>query len=316
MLLPFMCLAAGILVGIRNLSKKVLKIIDNVTNLALVTLMSVIGVSIGSDSGIIRNLANIGFHCLVIALLAIAFSVLCTLLVEKTLLPLDKVRAPVRGEAENEPSTGEPNTDEKTGSALVWIIPGSVIAGVLLGFFLIPEGFLAYLDFVFTASLVVLYLSVGVSQGANKSILGYVKSLGFRIVFLPLAILAGSLAGGIVAGFLLPIPMELPVMAAGGMSFYSLTGAYMTQAFGVKSGTYGFIVNVLREFITVLSMPLLIKISKGSPIAGGAAGNMDTMLAPVTKFVGAELGLVTLFTGTVLTFIVPFLLPALYTVFN
>jgi uncharacterized membrane protein YbjE (DUF340 family) len=83
-----------------------------------------------------------------------------------------------------------------------------------------------------------------------------VKSLGFRIVFLPLAILAGSLAGGIVAGFLLPIPMELPVMAAGGMSFYSLTGAYMTQAFGVESGTYGFIVNVLREFITVPSMPV------------------------------------------------------------
>ena len=58
-------------------------------------------------------------------------------------------------------------------------------------------------------------------------------------------------------------------------------------------------------------MPLLVKISKGSPIAGGAAGNMDTMLVPITKVVGADLGLVTLITGTILTFIVPFLLPFL-----
>ena len=36
---------------------------------------------------------------------------------------------------------------------------------------------------------------------------------------------------------------------------------------------------------------------------------MDTMLAPVTKFVGINLSIVTLLTGTVLTFIVPILLP-------
>lgn len=83
----------------------------------------------------------------------------------------------------------------------------------------------------------------------------------------------------------------------------------MTQTYGLAPGAYGFIVNLLREFITVLIMPLLIRISPGSPIAGGAAGDMDTMLAPVTKFVGINLSIVTLLTGTVLTFIVPILLP-------
>ena len=95
------------------------------------------------------------------------------------------------------------------------------------------------------------------------------------------------------------------------MSFYSITGAYMTQAYGIEIGTYGFIVNVLRETFTVLLLPLLIKISPGSAIAAGAAGDMDTMLAPVTKFVGPRLGFVTLVTGTILTLIVPFLLPVL-----
>ena len=39
---------------------------------------------------------------------------------------------------------------------------------------------------------------------------------------------------------------------------------------------------------------------------------MDTMLVPVTKFVGAELGLVALITCVILTFAVPFILPVLY----
>lgn len=90
----------------------------------------------------------------------------------------------------------------------------------------------------------------------------------------------------------------------------------MTQMYGAEIGTYGFIVNVMREFFTVLFLPILIKISKGSPIAGGAAGNMDTMLVPVTKFVGPELGLIALITGTVLTFIVPVILPILYNFFS
>lgn len=85
----------------------------------------------------------------------------------------------------------------------------------------------------------------------------------------------------------------------------------MTKMYGIETGTYGFVVNVMREFFTVLLLPLLIRISKGSPIAGGAAGNMDTMLMPITKFVGPELGLLTLVTGTILTFTVPFILPLL-----
>ena len=72
--------------------------------------------------------------------------------------------------------------------------------------------------------------------------------------------------------------MHITVVSAAGMSYYSITGAYMSQVYGVEIGTYGFIVNVLREFFTVSTLPLLIRISKGSPIAAGASGNMDTML--------------------------------------
>ena len=79
----------------------------------------------------------------------------------------------------------------------------------------------------------------------------------------------------------------------------------MTDYYGIEAGIYGFIVNVTRDVFTIILMPLLLKISKGSPIAAGAAGCMDTMLVPVTKAVGTELGIVALISGTILTFVVP-----------
>lgn len=43
---------------------------------------------------------------------------------------------------------------------------------------------------------------------------------------------------------------------------------------------------------------------------------MDTMLAPITKFVGIRLSLVTLLTGMILTFVVPILLPFVSIIFQ
>jgi uncharacterized membrane protein YbjE (DUF340 family) len=89
----------------------------------------------------------------------------------------------------------------------------------------------------------------------------------------------------------------------------------MTQTYGITAGTYGFLVNVMREFITILLLPLLVRISKGTPIACGGAADMDTVLMPVTKFVGTELGIIVLITGTILTFAVPVLLQLLSNIY-
>ncbi|GHU49066.1 hypothetical protein FACS1894127_1260 [Clostridia bacterium] len=318
--LPFACLAIGAIVGWRGLSTIILAKIDIITNIALIALMLTIGTNIGVSDTIMRNLPFIGLNCVVIAFLAIGFSIIFTFIAEKTVLPLDKARLKVPTsnniDAEKKGSSNEERSSDSNGSSpLVWIMPVSIILGAIFGFFLMPKAYVYLLDYSLTVALVVLYISVGISLGTSRDVFKYIKQLGLRVLFLPFAILTGSLSGGFLAGCILNVPLYVPVMSAAGMSYYSITGAFMSQAYGVEIGTYGFIVNVMREFFTVSSLPLLIKISKGSPIAGGASGNMDTMLAPVTKFVGAELGLVTLFTGTVLTFLVPFLLPVLRVLF-
>ena len=310
--LPFICLGAGFLAGVRDPGEKILKITDTIVNIALVVLMLTIGMNVGINKTVIMNLGTIGFNCLVICLLAVGFSILLIVILEKTVLPLEKLQAKhFLEEIDKNNSSVFPQNDENTTSPLIWIMPASIIAGAIFGYSFMPESGQTVLDSMLRAALIILYTGVGVSLGSNRKVFQYIKQMGWRVLYISVAILAGSLAGGFTAGLLLDISFPVSVMSAGGMSYYSLTGAYMTQACGIEAGTYGFIVNVMREFFTVLFLPLLVRISKGGPIAGGAAGNMDTMLVPVTKTVGAELGLVALITGVILTLVVPFLLPLL-----
>lgn len=301
--LPFISLGAGTVLGLLIKYPQFQKLADIISTTALVLLMLCIGIGIGIDESVVREFPKIGANCIVIALSAIFFSVLLTFICEKTVLSLENYSS-------SSDHMDTPDVDSNhPASHLVWLMPACLIAGLITGIIMRSTISSSFTNAAFTIALIILYVCVGISQGSNKKVFHNLRTLGFRILWLPFAILVGSITGGFFSSLFLDIPMEIPVVSACGMSFYSITGAYMTQTYGLAPGAYGFIVNLLREFITVLIMPLLIRISPGSPIAGGAAGDMDTMLAPVTKFVGINLSIVTLLTGTVLTFIVPILLP-------
>lgn len=307
--IPFVCLGIGFCLGIFNKKKNFLYFSDKVSTISLAILMLGIGIGIGLDKTILNNMGRIGFNCFMVSLLAIIFSVIFTYLCEKTLLPLDKIDKKI--DEQNFELISSANTEPEDSTSFVWIMPICIIAGLVLGIFLRDMIGGGTVDMLITICLVVLYICVGISQGANNEVYQFIKELGWKIVFLSLAIMIGSILGGYIAGIILNVPTFITTISASGMSYYSVTGAFMSKTYGIEAGTYGFIVNVMREFLTVISLPFLRKISMGSPIAAGGAGNMDTMLAPVTKFVGIRLGLVTLVTGMILTIIVPFLLPIL-----
>lgn len=319
-ILPFICLSIGILLGIFIKNKYFIIYSGKLSTIALSLLMLSIGLGIGIDNSIMENFLKIGFNCIIISFSAIIFSVIFTIICEKTVLPLKQLDEELEkknitfstNSVENQEETNEVSDSD---SKLVWIMPGSLIFGLILGV-LFQNNISSYLiDMSFSIFLTILYICVGISQGSDKDIFNYLKLLGIKIIWLSFAILIGSITGGFIAGKLLNIPLNISVISASGMCYYSIAGAFMTNTYGLEVGTYGFIVNILREVFTILLMPILIKISLGSPIAGGGAGNMDTMLMPVTKFVGARLGMVTLLTGTILTFIVPILLPLLASLF-
>lgn len=303
--IPFICIAVGAVINWRGLPPHILKIFDHMMNIALFVLMGIIGLNIGTSPEVMENLGRIGINCLLISLCAIACSVALVRLCEATIMPLEKIRLQLAMENNQPIDTGE----SKKFDPLIVIMPGCIALGIIAGRFIFPDISEKFLDNTLTVSLFFLYLSAGITLGSNKAVFTYIKRLGLRVLIMPVAIFIGCIAGGAVMALLLQVPMHVSVISASGMGYYSLTGAFLTETYGIEAGTYGFIVNVSRDVFTVALMPLLLKVSKGSPVASGAGGCMDSMLIPVTRAVGPELGMVGLISGTIITIFVPIWLP-------
>lgn len=310
MWIPFLCLGIGIAIGMSRYANSLVRYMDGIIHVGLIILMLTLGAKIGSDSGLLSSLGLIGFRCTVIAAFAISGSVGFTWILEKTLLPLRDVQKRLENINRIDKTEIVKKEEEPTNSLLLWLMPACIILGLFAGA-LIPGPWILWLDDGLMFSLVVLYVGVGLSFGTNQEVFRYLKILNWRILLISLTVVIGSLLGGAVAGTLLGMPIFISIGAAAGMTYYSLTGAVLTQFYGIEAGAYGFLVNVARELLTILLLPFLIRISPGSPIAAGASANMDVLLVPITKFVGMELGIVTLITGTVLTLVVPVLLSLL-----
>ena len=328
--IPFLCVTLGAVISWRGLPPRVLRGSDMVMNAALMLLMTVIGLNIGLSETVMKNLGRIGIKCLLISLAAIACSVALTVLCERTVMPLEKIRLTLLREKQEAarqnrdagrgalPRAENAGSKQEDGSfsPLLILMPIFILLGILIGYFALPKGDAAWLDTLLTVSLFFLYTGAGIILGTNKEVFTYIKKLGLRMLFLPLSIFVGCLLGGFLMGVVLDVPLKWSVLSASGMGYYSMSGAFLTEAYGIEAGVYGFIVNVSRDVFTVALLPLLAKISKGSPIASGAGGCMDTMLIPVSKAVGPELGLVALISGTITTLAVPIWLPLGVTLFG
>ena len=91
-LIPFICLGIGAAISWRGLPGAVLKGFDTLINIALVILMLVIGLNIGTSPQVMGHLGRIGFNCAMLSLFAILASAFLVALFEKTVLPLEETR--------------------------------------------------------------------------------------------------------------------------------------------------------------------------------------------------------------------------------
>lgn len=304
--IPFICIALGALINWKGLPEKLLDIINIIMNSALMLLMAVVGLNVGTSREVLDNIGRIGLNCVIMCVSSVFFAILIIAVMEKTILPLEEIRLKLLKEKGLDLKAAP---ESKGVDPLMICMPLAIILGLLLGIFVFPDISGKTLDTLLNISLVFLYTGAGVSLASNKIAFLYIKKLGLRILLIPLGIFIGGLISGLLMAKILGVDMCWSVTASSTMGYYSLPGAFMTEAYGVEAGIYGFMVNIFRDIVTVTAMPLIKRISKGAPIASGAGGCMDSMFIPVTRAVGPELGIAGLISGTIITIFVPFWLP-------
>lgn len=292
MWLPFIFLVVGALLAglLKSWAHKLM-------NFSLYLLLLGLGARIGRDAKLLAAVPELGGQALMICLLASAFSIIAVVLCERFFL----AKNPVIADDKKEPYQAA------FSSEYIFIITVMIILclGIGMGhFFRLPDRFLAQ---GINAALVVIYISVGV--GLKEGLSGLqMKTHGTAFILVPLAILAGSLIGGITMAVLSSMDGARTAAIGGGVGYYSLTAAMVTQKAGPELGLTAFLANFFREVLTFFLTPFLARLSKWAPIALGGATTMDTTLAVMKRCLGEEQALLAFISGAVLTVAVPLML--------
>lgn len=188
---------------------------------------------------------------------------------------------------------------------IVAVLILGAIAGYLNSIFGSPTMGIVFSGVLFDAALILLIFITGLIFGVDKNAVEKLRRAGIKVLMLPAAIVAGSIFGGLIGGILLGANIYAAMGVCAGVGWYTLTGPLAGQLFGVKWGAIGFVVNFLRELLTIISAPITKKIDKYAPIAMGGATTMDTTLSICYCYCGQDSLIIAFTSGFILTLIAP-----------
>lgn len=180
-------------------------------------------------------------------------------------------------------------------------------AGITISYFkILPEN-ITQIDISYYALLLLMFM-VGLTTGADSETFKVLKKAKLNILMTPIAAIIGTWLGVSIVSTMLPTISLTESLAIGsGFGYYSLSSILIENVKGEVLGVTALIANIMREILTLLFTPIIAKyFGKIAPITLGGATSMDTTLPIITKYVGTEYTIISVFNGTILTILVPF----------
>lgn len=186
----------------------------------------------------------------------------------------------------------------------------SLVAGVIFGMLFLPETDLAAINLFTEGALALLIFTVGFDLGLEDNLWKKVKSLPKMVLAIPFMIALGSIFGAVIVSKLLRLPLGEGVLVGSGFGWYSLSAVIIAQTYDVSIGALALLTNVFREvFALILIPPVARKISFLAAVAPGGATTMDVTLPVIAQNTDNQTALIAFYSGTVLTFLVPIVVP-------
>ncbi len=163
-------------------------------------------------------------------------------------------------------------------------------------------------------ALYFLMFLVGIGIGADRNVWKILGDLHYKILMIPVTVIAGTLSGSALCSLFLPDINLADCLAVGsGFGYYSLSSIIISEIRSETVGVTALLSNISREIFTLLAAPLLVKtFGRLAPIASGGATSMDTTLPVISKYSGKEYAVLAVFNGIILTVLVPFIITAIY----
>jgi len=187
----------------------------------------------------------------------------------------------------------------------------TVALGVASGFFLVPQAIIPHMGTIINIGLCILLFFVGIDIGNQGDLFKKLKTMGFKILFVPIMVAIGSIVGTIIGGTLLSLPWNQAGAVGAGFGWYSLSAIELSK-YSAQLGTLAFITNISREVMALMVIPIVARfIGKLESVAPGGATTMDVTLPVISKSTDGNIAVIAFITGVVLSSMVPILVPFL-----
>ena len=191
----------------------------------------------------------------------------------------------------------------------------AVIIGMLLGYFT-KSHFEFDIGIVIQFGLYFLLFFIGIDIGKNENIIGDLKKLNKKVLFLPFITILSSLAGGAVASIFLSLTMSETIAVSAGMGWYSFSAIELSKV-SVELGGIAFLSNIFRELLAIFLIPVIAKkIGSFESVSVAGATAMDSVLPIINRSNPAEISIISFYSGLVISIIVPILIPILVNIFS
>ena len=186
---------------------------------------------------------------------------------------------------------------------------GAVLAGIIVGRLWVSQEMLPAIQELIVWFLMVLLVGIGISLAMKtdgSELLSRVRPL--YLLLIPLSVL-GSLLGAGLAMHLTGGNLWLGVAVGAGFGWYSLSGVILAGELGAAAGALAFLSNTMREILALMVIPAALKAFGMVGMVLGGATTMDVSLPLINRFGSSETSFAALLHGTVLSRLVPVLVP-------
>lgn len=184
---------------------------------------------------------------------------------------------------------------------LVLVVFGGLLVGLVLPFSL--DG----IDKISEAVLFALLFFIGIQLGNSGISLKQIL-LNKKGIIIAVTVLISSLIGGLISAWILAIPYQYGLAMASGFGWYSLSGILMGDALGPVYGGASFLIELSRELVAIIVIPLFIARYPLTVIGYAGATALDFTLPIIQTSGGVKFVPIAIVSGFILSFLVPLLM--------
>nr|WP_314264624.1 lysine exporter LysO family protein [uncultured Moellerella sp.] len=291
LLIILLPLTLGYFISIKN--KNFLDIVHRLLNSMVYVILFLMGITLALLENLSANLLSILIYALTFFICIFSLNLIALLL-------LDKI----------DPWKITPHKQVQTTSSIKMVLESLQLCGVLLLGFLVgltDWSFLHYADKGSQLALMFLLLLVGIQlRNSGMSIRQILINRRGTVIALVMAL--SALAGGVIAAWLLDLPIKMGLAMASGFGWYSLTGIVITDAYGPVMGSAAFFNDLARELAAIMLIPIIVNRFRATALGICGSTSMDFTLPVLQRNGGVAIVPAAIVHGFVLSLVTPILM--------